>query len=1197
MTTPRRAPHSALGRPSPPRSRARRALLILTLLCSFGCRPATDSPPPATGSSESVADSHVAGVDAPGPGIVIESVSDGQPGDRAGALPGDLLSRWELRATAEGEVLELGSLDTPWDLDLVTSQYGPRGLLTLSGARDRSSITLTTERAGNWRLRSRPAWPDDVVREYEKLRELRRREPQQSAEGLVALAQVTIDPLDAAFLQARAADSWGALRADGGSTDRWRDALAEARRLAGEAGADSIVGELLQYEGMELYRRGRLDEAEELLEQALQVRRRTGASILEASLHIPLGGLARRRGRIDAALQHHRQAVSIYETEAPDSLALARAWNNLARTLTVAGQDGPAERLLEQSLELRERLLPDSVDLAGSLNSLGVHHARRGELAEAQALFERELELRRQYSAGSRSHALVVANLAAIASDRGDLYRAERLYRESLELQRRGPGGLSVRAAPTLTNLANVALKLGDYAVAESRLLEAVELEKASAPASLGHANALELLSNAVRMTGNLERSVQLARQSLDIREAAAPGNWQNAWARIKVGVYALESGNITEAQRQLDQAWPQLRESAPRSLASGEALSLRGDIELAEGRFERALESFRRALDIYRRAAPGSYWVTDAQHGVARSLDRLGDVAAALEAYEGGLQALEAQDLKIGSAFDRASFSARFEGLLEEYLRLLLDRDESEQAFLLLERARSRQLRRQLGSRDLVLAGLPENLDRERRRLGQEYTRRLRRLLDSPADAEVERVESALRGLRETERQRELLRAELARRLGDQRVVPVAPLGAPEAARALDPGSALLSFYIGDQNSWLFGLETGGEVAVWAIPLTRAELTDAVARFRRLVATSSATRDPVDELAAELYQQLLAPARELLQRAERLIVVPHGPLRQLPFAALTLPAADGQPGPDYLIERWPISYAFSVSSWRQTRSAAERDRGEARPSIDFAALGDPATPNDGSPVASALSSGGQASPTTGGIATDHRDRFPPLPWSRSEVERAGALFGRSTTVSIGNEATEQRAREALSRARVAHFAVHGFNDSRLPMDGGLVFSPSAPHDDSAPAEGGAGRDGLLQAWEILEMGAVQAELVTLSSCESGRGRELGLEAPFGLSRALQLAGVRSVLVSSWSISDRSTALLMERFYRELLAGKTKDEALRQAQLQLLRAPVEAPVPISWWQRLAVWRARQTTEIDATHPYHWAAFRLEGDWR
>jgi CHAT domain-containing protein len=116
--------------------------------------------------------------------------------------------------------------------------------------------------------------------------------------------------------------------------------------------------------------------------------------------------------------------------------------------------------------------------------------------------------------------------------------------------------------------------------------------------------------------------------------------------------------------------------------------------------------------------------------------------------------------------------------------------------------------------------------------------------------------------------------------------------------------------------------------------------------------------------------------------------------------------------------------------------------------------------------------------------------------------------------------------------------------------------------------------NGLLQAWEVFEWMRLDAELVTLSACETGLGRDGDGEGLIGLTRAFQYAGARSVLASLWSVSDHTTAELMERFYTLLRAGRPKDLALQEAQRALLHAGGAA-----------------------AHPVHWAAFTLSGDWQ
>jgi CHAT domain-containing protein len=171
--------------------------------------------------------------------------------------------------------------------------------------------------------------------------------------------------------------------------------------------------------------------------------------------------------------------------------------------------------------------------------------------------------------------------------------------------------------------------------------------------------------------------------------------------------------------------------------------------------------------------------------------------------------------------------------------------------------------------------------------------------------------------------------------------------------------------------------------------------------------------------------------------------------------------------------------------------------------------------------------------------------------------------------------------KERARSGRYLHFACHSVLDEQLPLNSALVLTvPRTPRKDQD--------DGLLQAWEVMETVRLDAELVTLSACETALGREAGGEGLLGLTRAFQYAGARSVLASLWAVGDESTAELMKRFYGHLQSGKDKAEALRSAQLEIIAA-ARAP---------AAEGTRGVSRVSASvgsHPYRWAAFQLVGD--
>jgi CHAT domain-containing protein len=275
--------------------------------------------------------------------------------------------------------------------------------------------------------------------------------------------------------------------------------------------------------------------------------------------------------------------------------------------------------------------------------------------------------------------------------------------------------------------------------------------------------------------------------------------------------------------------------------------------------------------------------------------------------------------------------------------------------------------------------------------------------------------------------------------------------------------------------------------------------------------------------------------------------------LHTLPFATLVA-------GDRYLAESKPIHIVASASVYQQIKQVRpEKPSAATMKTLEMLAVGDPFYPEK-----LAARSEADTDPQVQ-MALRRGMELEPLPATRSEVQAISALFPHSRTL-LGREATEEAVKSLAPQARRLHFACHGLLDERFPLNSALALS--------IPEHREEGRaNGLLQAWEIFDELKLDADLVTLSACDSGLGKEMGGEGLVGLVRAFQFSGARSVLASLWSVADESTATLMERFYLHLRRGEAKDAALRAAQRDLIRSP------------------------ELSHPYYWAGFALYGDWR
>jgi CHAT domain-containing protein len=257
---------------------------------------------------------------------------------------------------------------------------------------------------------------------------------------------------------------------------------------------------------------------------------------------------------------------------------------------------------------------------------------------------------------------------------------------------------------------------------------------------------------------------------------------------------------------------------------------------------------------------------------------------------------------------------------------------------------------------------------------------------------------------------------------------------------------------------------------------------------------------------------------------------MPQGELFLVPFPALK--DQDGK----YLIEKHTILTAPSIQvlqlthKQRQKRGSQEWGVGSG----DVLVVGNPTMPS----VRPAPDQPPQP--------------LPSLPGSEMEANAIAPLL--NTKPLIGNLATKSAIVQLLPKARIIHLATHGLLDDVRGLGSAIALAP-----DSSYKEEIGKVNGLLTAEEILDM-KLNAELVVLSACNTGRGRVTG-DGVIGLSRSLISAGVPSVLVSLWSVPDAPTAQLMTEFYQNLQKNPDKAQALRQAMLTIRK---QHPNPKDW---------------------------------
>lgn len=846
-------------------------------------------------------------------------------------------------------------------------------------------------------------------------------------------------------------------------------------------------------------------------------------SAIRAQLLTSLAGVFERQNDLVAAGEGYEAALAARRAVSRESLAMAENVNRLGAVALYRGDLFAAAEAFGRSLETRQRLAPDSAEVAGSLNNLGLVAWRRGDLAAAEGYLGRAQVLRERLAPGSLEEMYGFYNLGLIAWAGHDLLAAEHyLAKARAIVEALAPDGLLM--AQLMTAIGGVATSRGDFAAAEEVDLEALAIRERLAPGSLVLARTLHNLGAAAARRGEHAKGKAYLQRALGLMEELAPGSLDMALALASLGTQALERGELAAAE-----------------------------------------EHFRQALEIRARLAPDSTMEAQSAHELGIVYRRQGETGRALELFDRALAALEAQKGKLGGSQEaRSGFAAQYARFYRDDLDLLIELGRPEEAFHVLERYRAGQILALLAERDLIFtADIPPQLDRDRRLANAEADGILGELAGLwTADGEAQR-QDARRRLRAARQRQEEVRRQIraaSPRLGALKYPQPADLA--ETRQILDPGTLLLSYAVGEEKSYLLTAGSAdGDSRVFPLDVGEAALREEIERFRAFLRQDS---DPeaVRRMASRLSDQLLAPAAALVARARRLLILPDGPLHYLPFAVLDDPSA-GEPR--YLVEAKPLYLSASATVFRELKQR-RRQRSETR----VVAFGDPSYP--------APAKGRQAadpalrSTQRGGL------RLAPLASTRGEVLSLREIFPETSRIYLGSEATEEAAKSLGRDDSIVHFACHGVIDESAPLESALALT--------IPESWGDGRDnGLLQAWEIFEQVRIDADLVTLSACETALGKELAGEGMLGLTRAFQYAGSRSVLASLWSVNDATTAELMRRFYGYLKSGQAMAEALRSAQLDLLREPIRLE------------GGDGAEGFDASHPYYWAAFQLSGDWR
>lgn len=623
-----------------------------------------------------------------------------------------------------------------------------------------------------------------------------------------------------------------------------------------------------------------------------------------------------------------------------------------------------------------------------------------------------------------------------------------------------------------------------------------------------------------------------------------------------RVASALTELGNIHLRAGEIDAASKSYQQSLDLAVAlhdkSEQARALTGLAKVARTQkdFGAALERAKQAVEIYQSLQEHDSRAR-AKTLVGQLLNSLGKTTEARLAFEDAVSEIEqVRGQLAGGAEETESYFADRIAPYQELVVLALKEHRNEDALVLSERASARALLDILAKGKSGSAQPLDDSQKQRlRELDLHLAEANRQVLaemksDPPSQKKIQSLRAALVQARV---ERENFETTLASG-GMSGPKPLITATFAEMLHLAETKkAAILKFVATKDQTFLFVVRESGDknaLEIFRLDLTRADLTERAASFRSLIADRGLDWQTP---ARALYTSLLEQSEPAWRDSSRLIIVPDGPLWDLPFQVLQ----DAEK--HSLLEKHTISYAPSITFLCRT-GANRRDENKAGDSQRLFAVANPATGavtknSDSQKIL--VSSGPQL---MGEI-------WEPLPAAERQVNELRKLYDQRSLVLTGSDAREDVLKAQAPDFDIIHFATHGVLNDRAPLYSYLLMS----QENLAPDE-----DGLLEAWELMQM-KLRAHLAVLSACETARGKISEGEGVIGLSWALLAAGCPSAVVSQWKVDSKSNTDLMLQFHRRYRTGGNAAEALRESCLELAK------------------------DTRYRHPFYWAPFVAIGD--
>ncbi|MGD8506576.1 MAG: CHAT domain-containing tetratricopeptide repeat protein [Candidatus Bathyarchaeota archaeon] len=877
--------------------------------------------------------------------------------------------------------------------------------------------------------------------------------------------------------------------------------------------------------------------------KALRIARETGDKEGESKCYTNLGIASNSLGNLNASMGYHERSLEIVK-EIGDRAGEARCYANIGVAYHSLGDFRKAIGYHEKSLEMSRETGDRTVESACYAN-LGFAYSCLGDFRKAIEYHEKSLEISRE-TGDTTGESACYTNLGLAFDSLGDFRKAIEYHEKSLEISRKT--GSRMRESGCYLNLGVSYHNLADFGKAIEYHEKALKINKEIGDRA-GEARCYANIGVASDNFGDFKKAIQYHKKSLKIVR--------------EIGDRAGEArcyGNLGTSYRSLGDSWTAIKHHE-RSLEivkeigdrAGEARCY-ANIGVAYRNLSdanKAIECYGRSLEIAK-----DIGFKTAESACYRNLGvaylSLGDRKNAIKYHEkslkidegtGDIDSERTNNLNLGRiyyefepqlAYDYCKRSIELSEMIGEMLveeehkigfygqasdvyqymiPLCIKMQRENEAFGYTERSKSRSFLDTLAATKIkptikLASEVEPLLDDEEKTLSKLREIQLRYLRQTKVPVEPGEVEKIRKHLNQIHQRIEEFDPEY---VFARRGRPLSLDKIQHMLHSQKRDTVLMEYFVTKDMTHIFVVSSRNDkLHIETVPLSSEKLYRYLENYWREVVNHPNLKD-ISETWLHLSDYLIKPVSQHLSEGDLIYFVPHSLLHYLPMHALQL---ESEP----LIKEHPVAYSPSASLIKFCRN---KGSGKSESCASFGV----ASEGDGKDVAKLF---------------------------EEEAEEVAGLF--NTESKNGQLATRSKVRENCVDKDVIHFSCHGFFDDKDPLSSGVRLY-----------------DGVFTAREIFDL-RLNAELVTLSACQTGLNERSPGDELIGLTRAFLYAGAPSVIVSLWSVDAHSTQELMLEFYKLLKSGLDKATALQRATTRIMEKE-------EW-----------------SHTYYWGPFILVGDW-